>query len=1314
MNAAEEKNRSIRPQPLEDFESPFLDQELFTGQGEEEWAPHLGVLEVENEFRLAFEGFAQEGVERSVPPKGTDWERIEYEIIGTNDMDAVANSLTVPYRWICRLDIDYDITPFGTSRRLTGTGRGTGTLISPCHVLTAAHNLITYDPVGRNTLRATRIRVTPAHDGSSSPPVAMMEADLSQSSVHRLWDITRRYDSTGAVNNAGEVETNRYDYALLRLRTAIGDSQVAALGGPLGYWGNQGSGGAARFQRVEPVVLRRNTVFVAGYGSDDCVRAARTASSNRNIRLGSQLTATGQITLVREGTGTQYVGRSMAHDVDTCGGQSGAPVWLELNGIYYLVGVHTAAINLIVSDPNDPTKQITRRRNQAVRVTMEVTNQVRDWMTRAPCPGAAHEMEDDGSLAGERLALEEEDLAPDGVGEEPSQWAMEWAGDEGESAPTPPLNPPWDSANAEEPEGEAALEHDTPPVTQAISDAVDQKDWPRVLELAIRVGWHDENQLTNLLFFSRHTELGRRKLDPKKNKEDQKLAQEWSQILVKEVRPAIQKAAEDRNLEVSGHFVAERDPQLSGEKGGKFKEVVARAAKEVDMDPGFLAAVLLAEWDQASLYLSTGEVWSFDTGTDNFFAQREQLRANVPAFAQVRFDERKKTTNINEHGNRVTTIPYKTGRDAALATAVYLKNGEIKLRRAAQKNGGDFDRLPVATRFVLVRIAMAAGHGGISPDGDLIRFKKKGGRWVMVKPGETGGILLGVAPSLDRVLKGEDILVRNWEPRKDPTNDSHVTHRNATILASQAMHLGDWFFRAQPLSVQPELETFEDFDQEVEGFYEDSGDELIEAPELSDEEDYAETDIGLDEGDNLDGEEENGFGPAAEQIMEEYWEEIDENEMLGSDTLTDQEDQEILSEEIARLLPPRIYLSETSQETVAYETPPLPKGVHRFEHWFLPMKRDSATNKWIPDGDEKILEPIDPGFFDASGALELSSLNGALKELLTGKPEFSRHLSRDALRDGRAKPGDSLRVALVDVTGKKLLDPEYAGWGSTVPVVGASCPKVAALYAAFQLRQDLKHVAAAEKITKTADLIRTMKERWKREGILDPPKLDQYLYPYTNPPALEFSADVDSAIDNIIHRENSGHAARTLIKVIGFPYIASLLWQSGLRHPKYGGLWLTSSYDGGAPWSSPSKPPPTPVYGHNATALSLATFFTLLAQDRLVTTGLPRTMKTALSTASWFSSTLPSASIASKVGLLLRCLKRGPKLKNGQPVLDKNNQPVMGCKQSEATHVHEAGFIENGHFRYAVAIMTTGIPTGVSLLQKLIAELDTLIRNNNP
>ena len=504
--------------------------------------------------------------------------------------------------------------------------------------------------------------------------------------------------------------------------------------------------------------------------------------------------------------------------------------------------------------------------------------------------------------------------------------------------------------------------------------------------------------------------------------------------------------------------------------------------------------------------------------------------------------------------------------------------------------------------------------------------------------------------------------------------------------------------------------------------FEDEYDAIFETLETEEDDDKEEIyGTGPDGEAGFRGEDEDDFAPFVGQAQAEEWLlDAGKDEAPETGEMVDGEDEAVLSEEIARLLPERLLLPEQrtpggmDRELIDDETPPFPRGAHRFEHWFQPMKRDSARGRWVPDGAEKLLEPIDPGFFNAGGALKPSSLNDALKTLLTGKAEFSQHLSRESVRSGQARAGDRVHVALVDLTGKKRLEPEYAGWGSTVPVVGASCPKIAALYAAFQLRQDLKYVAAAENITRTANLVRFVTERWKKEGVLEPPNLDRFLYLHSNPPAIEFSAEIDAAINNIIDRDNSGHAARTLIKVVGFPYIASLLWQSGLRHPQYGGLWLTSSYDGGASWARPWRPKPGPVHGHNATALSLATFFTLLAQDRLVITGLPRTMKTALSTASWFSSTLPSASIASKVGLLLKCLKRGPKLRNGEPVLDRNNQPVTECKQSMATHVHEAGLIENGRLSYAVAILTVGIPAGASLLQSLIGELDTLIRKNNP
>jgi len=67
-----------------------------------------------------------------------------------------------------------------------------------------------------------------------------------------------------------------------------------------------------------------------------------------------------------------YVSRSMAHDVDTCRSQSGGPGWIERNGVFDIVGVHTGAANLTDGS----------RMNHAVRVTQEFLDQIRAWLSK--------------------------------------------------------------------------------------------------------------------------------------------------------------------------------------------------------------------------------------------------------------------------------------------------------------------------------------------------------------------------------------------------------------------------------------------------------------------------------------------------------------------------------------------------------------------------------------------------------------------------------------------------------------------------------------------------------------------------------------------------------------------------------------------------------------------------------------------------------------------------------------------------------------------------------------------------------------------
>src|SRR5262245_8739324 len=91
----------------------------------------------------------------------------EMELVGNDNRQPVSNTTDVPFRWMCALDLLFP-DPDKPSKFLAF--RGSGTLISPRHVLTAGHCL--FDEItgsakkNRRVLEVAQVRAVPGCNGS--------------------------------------------------------------------------------------------------------------------------------------------------------------------------------------------------------------------------------------------------------------------------------------------------------------------------------------------------------------------------------------------------------------------------------------------------------------------------------------------------------------------------------------------------------------------------------------------------------------------------------------------------------------------------------------------------------------------------------------------------------------------------------------------------------------------------------------------------------------------------------------------------------------------------------------------------------------------------------------------------------------------------------------------------------------------------------------------------------------------------------------------------------------------------------------------
>jgi hypothetical protein len=246
---------------------------------------------------------------------------------------------------------------------------------------------------------------------------------------------------------------------------------------------------------------------------------------------------------------------------------------------------------------------------------------------------------------------------------------------------------------------------------------------------------------------------------------------------------------------------------------------------------------------------------------------------------------------------------------------------------------------------------------------------------------------------------------------------------------------------------------------------------------------------------------------------------------------------------------------------------------------------------------------------------------------------FTDWIAEEIRKDPKFK---NMGVAIIDLTRRtRRADGAgfitSAGWNLYEMRFAASMMKVAAMFAAFRLRENVR--AAAQKVSltgvsdkkKEAALWDAIKDDWKPavenvipDGKPDFPNLGRMFDLGKTTGAIDFSPAIDGHLRKMIAESNT-HSSGQVIDALGFQYLNGALAAEGLFSRTYGGLWLGANYNG-KNWK---KEPITNITHIGATATATARFLTLLEDNRLVSPEASVEMRRLMGQAgSWYRGAL--------------------------------------------------------------------------------------------
>jgi V8-like Glu-specific endopeptidase len=241
-------------------------------------------------------------------------------------MRPVADTTQAPFRWVCRIRVQAQ----------RGHSYGSGILVSPSHVLTAAHVIqFRQEP---NSWRT--IEVGPGFSPTSTAAVRS-----------NGWALDPRW-------KVADCMTDGSDLALIRLAQPV-SSRV-------GFW---------NIVPFAPADIAGKPCLLAGYPSrPDDIDATRMYQSNGRIRGSVAITectpTTARGHMPPAISPTTFL---IAHDCDSEGSMSGGPICVFDQGAPRLVAIHTGTLS------DGAIKK-------AVLLSDRIQNEIQDWMNRALRP----------------------------------------------------------------------------------------------------------------------------------------------------------------------------------------------------------------------------------------------------------------------------------------------------------------------------------------------------------------------------------------------------------------------------------------------------------------------------------------------------------------------------------------------------------------------------------------------------------------------------------------------------------------------------------------------------------------------------------------------------------------------------------------------------------------------------------------------------------------------------------------------------------------------------------------------------------------